>query len=63
MALAEATTITTLLSTASEVATWVWSQVTSVAETISSTPILIVTFGLLMVGGAIGIFSRLLHKG
>lgn len=62
MVLAEATTLSGLLSSATEVATWIFTQVGTVAETIVSTPILLVTTGVLLVGAAIGIFGRLLSK-
>lgn len=56
------TTLAQLLSSAGEVATWIFGQVATVGETIVSTPILMVTMGFLLLGGAIGIFGRLLSK-
>lgn len=51
-----------LLSQLGTVASSVLSQVGSVASTIVSTPILLMTTGILFLGGAIGIFGRLLSK-
>lgn len=51
-----------LLSQLGTVATSVLSQVSAVATTIVSTPILLMTTGILFLGGAIGIFGRLLSK-
>lgn len=62
MVVAEATSLASLLSDASSIATWIFGQVATVAETIVSTPILMITVGFLLVGGAIGIFGRLLSK-
>lgn len=62
MILAEATTLTGLLADASEIATWIFGQITTVGQTIASTPILMITMGFLLLGGAIGIFGRLLSK-
>lgn len=54
--------MTEFLATMSEIATWIFGQVTVVGETIMETPYLLVTTGFLLVGGAIGIFGRLLSK-
>lgn len=51
-----------LLSELGLVVTQVMSWVGNVASTIVSTPLLLVTTGFLMIGGAIGIFGRLLSK-
>lgn len=51
-----------LLSQLGTVATSVLSQVSAVATTIVTTPILLMTTGILFLGGAIGIFGRLLSK-
>lgn len=51
-----------LLSTLGTVVTQVLTWVGSVASTIVQTPLLLVTTGFLMLGGAIGIFGRLLSK-
>ena len=58
----EGNTMTTLLGTLGEVATDVLSIVGEVASTIVSTPLLLMTTGILLLGGAIGIFGRLLSK-
>ena len=51
-----------LLSQLSTVVTQVLVWVGSVAETIVDTPLLLFTTGFLAIGGAIGIFGRLLSK-
>lgn len=62
MLLAEATPMGTFLSTMGEVATWIFGQITTIGSTIMNTPFLLVTTGVMLVGAAIGIFGRLLHK-
>lgn len=51
-----------LITTLGEVATAVMSQIPTIANTIVDTPILLLTTGFLFLGGAIGIFGRLLSK-
>lgn len=51
-----------LLGTLSTVVEAVFGWVGTVATTVVSTPILLLTTGFLVVGGAIGIFGRLLSK-
>lgn len=51
-----------LLTQLASVATSVFEWVGNVATTIVSNPILLLTTGFLVVGGAIGIFGRLLSK-
>lgn len=52
----------TLLSTLATIVTQILTWVGSVASTIVETPILLLTTGFLVLGGAIGIFGRLLSK-
>ena len=52
-----------LLSNLALVVTEVFKWVTQVATTITNTPILLLTTGFLVLGGAVGIFGRLLSKG
>lgn len=59
----ESNTMASLLSTLSTVVTQVLNYVSSVATTIVDTPLLLLTTGFLVLGGAIGIFGRLLSKG
>ena len=56
------TSLSDLLSNLGTIVTQVLSWVGSVAETIISTPALYLTMGFLVLGGAIGIFGRLLSK-
>lgn len=58
----EGSTMASLLSDLGTVASEVLSVVGDVAEKIVSTPILLMTTGILFLGGAIGIFGRLLSK-
>ena len=51
--------LTELGSIVTQVITWVGT----VASTIVSTPILLLTTGFMVLGGAVGIFGRLLSKG
>lgn len=51
-----------LLSTLATIVTQILNWVGSVASTIVETPILLLTTGFLVLGGAIGIFGRLLSK-
>lgn len=52
-----------LLSTLGTVVTQIMTWISSIASTIVSTPLLLLTTGFLVLGGAIGIFGRLLSKG
>jgi len=58
----EVSTMSSLLGDLGTVATEVLSVVGDVAAQIVSTPILLMTTGILFLGGAIGIFGRLLSK-
>lgn len=51
-----------LLTDLSAVFTQVITWVGTIASTITSTPLLLLTTGFLVVGGAVGIFGRLLSK-
>lgn len=57
-----ATPMQSLLEELGDVVTEIFSWVGTVASTIVSTPILLLTTGFLVLGGAIGIFGRLLSK-
>lgn len=57
-----APTVSSLITDLGTFATSIWSQITTVATTITTTPILLFTVGFLFVGGAIGIFGRLLSR-
>lgn len=52
----------TLLESLAEVVTAVLSYAGQVATTITTTPLLLMTTGILLLGGAIGIFGRLLSR-
>lgn len=54
--------MSTLLSDLGTVVTQILTWVGNVATTITSTPILLLTTGFLVLGGAVGIFGRLLSK-
>lgn len=53
----------TLLSSLGEVVTAVLGYIGDICTTISSNPVLLLTMGILLLGGAIGIFGRLLSRG
>lgn len=55
--------MSTLLGDLSTVVTQVFTWVGTIASTITSTPLLLLTTGFLVLGGAIGIFGRLLSRG
>ena len=54
--------MTALLSSLGEVVTAILSYVGDICATITAQPILL-TMGILLIGGAIGIFGRLLSRG
>ena len=56
-------TMSSLLTDLGTVVTQTMSWVSDVANTIVSTPILLLTTGFLAIGAAVGIFGRLLSKG
>lgn len=55
-------TMASLLQDLSTVVTNVFTWVGTIASTITSTPLLLLTTGFLVLGGAIGIFGRLLSR-
>lgn len=52
-----------LLAELGEVGTAVLGYVGDVCTTIAGQPVLLLTMGILLIGGAIGIFGRLLSRG
>lgn len=56
-------TMASLIADLSTVVTAVFGWVTTVASTITETPLLLLTTGFLVLGGAVGIFGRLLSRG
>lgn len=52
-----------LLTNLGEVVTAILSYVGDICATITAQPILLLTMGILLIGGAIGIFGRLLSRG
>lgn len=58
----EAGTMAALLADLALVVTQVFTWISTIASTIVSTPLLLLTTGFLVIGGAIGIFGRLLSK-
>lgn len=55
-------TMASLITELGSVVTAIFGWVGEVGTTIVSTPILLITTGFLVLGGAIGIFGRLLSK-
>ena len=56
------TAMGSLLSDLSTVMTAIFGQITKIATTIVTTPLLLFTVGFLFLGGCIGIFGRLLSR-
>lgn len=52
-----------LLTSLGEVVTAILGYVVNICSTITAQPILLLTMGILLIGGAIGIFGRLLSRG
>lgn len=52
-----------LLADIALIVTQIMTWVGTIATTIVDTPLLLLTVGFLMIGGAIGIFGRLLSRG
>ena len=52
-----------LLTSLGEVVTAILGYVGNICSTIAGQPILLLTMGILLIGGAIGIFGRLLSRG
>ena len=52
-----------LLNSLGEVVSAILGYVGSICTTITNQPILLLTMGILLIGGAIGIFGRLLSRG
>ena len=55
-------TMASLIADLSTVVTAVFGWIATIASTIVSTPLLLLTTGFLVLGGAIGIFGRLLSR-
>nr|DAH81993.1 MAG TPA: hypothetical protein [Inoviridae sp.] len=55
--------MSTLLTDLAAVATAVITQVGTICTTIVGQPLLLLTVGFLFIGGAVGIFGRLLSRG
>lgn len=52
-------TMTQFLSTASEVATWLWGQVGTASSTVMNNPMLATPFYIFVIGASVGLFGRL----
>ena len=52
-----------LITSLTTVGTAVIGQQATIAETITDTPLLLLTVGFLFIGGCIGIFGRLISRG
>lgn len=57
-----APTMSSILTDLGTVVSQVFDWVVTVATTVSTTPLLLLTTGFLVLGGAIGIFGRLLSR-
>lgn len=56
-------TMTELLTNVKEIGTYAIEQIPTIGNAIASTPVLALGLGFFLIGGAIGIFGRLLHRG
>ena len=54
--------MTDFLAMIGEGATWIMSQATSIGNTIVNTPVLVISLVVPILGGAVGIFMRLLRR-
>lgn len=59
----EVTAMGSLLNQLKLVVTAVMGYVGDICTTIAAQPVLLLTMGILLIGGAIGIFGRLLSRG
>ena len=59
----QTTAMGSLLASLGEVVTAILDYVGDICSTITSNPVLLLTMGILLIGGAIGIFGRLLSRG
>lgn len=61
MLVAETTAMGNFLTMIGGGATWIMNQATSIGQTIVNTPVLAISLVVPLIGGAIGIFCRLLR--
>ncbi len=61
MLVAETTAMGAFLAMIGEGATWVMNQATTIGKTIVSTPVLAISLVVPILGGAVGLFTRLLR--
>ena len=61
MLVAEATAMGTFIAMIGEDAPWVMNQATTIGQTIVSTPVLAIALVVPILGGAVGLFTRLLR--
>lgn len=59
----EATTMSTLMSDLSAIVSSAITNVGTIAQTITETPILLLMTGIVFLGACVGIFGRLLSRG
>ena len=61
MLVADTTAMGGFLAMIGEGATWVMNQATTIGQTIVSTPVLAISLVVPILGGAVGLFTRLLR--
>lgn len=59
----EGGTMTELLTNLTAIGDYALEQIPDIGTAITSTPVLALGLGFFLIGGAIGIFGRLLHRG
>lgn len=58
----EVSAMEAMLSNFALIGTAVWTQVTTISQTITEDPLMFFTTGFLFIGGCVGIFGRLLSR-
>lgn len=56
-------TVDTLITDLTKIGGYALEQVPNIGDAITSTPVLVLGLGFFLIGGAIGIFGRLIHRG
>lgn len=59
----EANAMETMITNLSKVGSHVLEQIPAIGSAITDTPVLALGLGFFLIGGVVGIFGRLLHRG
>lgn len=63
MLLTSTATVSSLISDLGAIGTYAMEQIPNIGNAIATTPVLALGLGFFLIGGAIGLFGRLLHRG